>query len=182
MIPQTQRTNTDCLAACVATLLNYKIEQVPDFTQSGEVEGCPYPGFWIALQSWLSERGLFFLEINLPENFPWAPLPLPALCILMGETKNGTRHAIVGRAEGGEFIQLFNPSVNESELTGVAKVGFLIPRDPALPVNLGKTLEKVGQLAIGLPASPISDNIRHEIAAGLGLPGINGHKIIIPSR
>lgn len=179
MKPQTQlrkEPQGDCLRACIASLLEISIEKVPDFTTAPEIEGSPFPAFWIALQSWLGDKGLFFLEVQLPANFPWMPMVLPAFCIFFGETSKGVKHAIVGRVEEDQFIPVFNPWP-EAELTGgVAALGFIVPRDPHLVMLFGRALHKISRLACGL-TGPIGESIRTEAQTALGHQ-INGAGIV----
>lgn len=153
MKPQQQQRkepNGDCLRACIASLLEVKIERVPDFVLAPELPDKTYPAWWVALQSWLAEMGLWFLEVQLPPNMPWMPIPLPSLCILFGETTTGIKHAIVGRCDGADFFPIFNPWPEAEFAGGVAAVGFILSRDPAMPVRLGVSLEKVGKFAASI--------------------------------
>lgn len=159
MKPQEQtrkEKNGDCLRACVATLLEVSIDKVPDFALVQDLPGVDFPGFWIELQGWLKERGLWFLEMQLPPNMPWMPLPFEGLCIIFGETKNGIKHAVVGKVIGADFEPVFNPWP-EAELDGVGALGFIIPRDPAYYVRMGRALAKVERLSkewAGVTAGP----------------------------
>jgi hypothetical protein len=147
MKPQKQIHANGCIQACVASLIDYRIDKVPNFVEAPEVEGQDYPGWWLALQSWLNELGLFFLEVQLPENFPWQPLPLPALGIFFGTTANGTKHAVVGRMEDDKFVPIFNPHPTGAALTKVEGLGFILPRDPVSYVRMGHCLSKIHRLS-----------------------------------
>lgn len=146
MKPQKQLTENDCLRACVATLIDYNIAKVPNFVEAPEIEGQKYPGWWLGLQSWLNELGLYFLEIQMPENFPWHPLPLPALAIFFGETEKGIKHAIVGKVEDDKFIPVFNPHPDAGRLKSITGLGFILPRDPVSYVRMGHCLSKIERL------------------------------------
>jgi len=123
------------------------MDKVPDFALVKDVPDTEYPGFWISLQSWLQTKGLFFLEMQLPPNMPFMPLPYSPLCILFGETANGIKHAIVGKIEGSEFIAVFNPWPEAELASGVGAIGFIIPRDPAYYVRMGRALAKVERIS-----------------------------------
>lgn len=184
MKAQFQKTKeSGCVSACIATLLEMKIESVPDFSLAAEVEGVPYPAFWLALQSWLSERGLWMLEVKLPPNMPWQPIPFAALCIFFGETEKGVKHAIVGKVEGADFIPVFNPWP-EAEIQGISGLGFILPRDPHLPVRMGVALERIQKFADGMPGLRLAQEINNEASQALGFPisgvGMNGSRIIVP--
>lgn len=146
MKPQTQISPNGCLQACIATLINYDIHRVPNFVEAGEELIDGFPAWWQALQSWLNDRGLFFLEIKLVANFPWQPLPIPALAIFFGITAKGIKHAIVGRLSDDKFIPVFNPHPSGGGLTSIEGLGFLVPRDPVTPIRMGHALEKIKHL------------------------------------
>lgn len=180
MKPQQQlrkEPNGDCLRACIATLLEHHIASVPDFVLAEAHENDLHPAWWLSLQTWLAQRGMFFLEMVLTDKTPLMPLPLPAMCIAMGDTDKGVRHAVVARIEEAQIIQVYNPW-SGTTLTGIGSLGFLIPRDPVMPIKLGKTLERIGQIAVAMPATAHSDSIRHEVADALNLNVVNGAKII----
>lgn len=152
MTPQIQLrkgTNGSCLQACVAALLEVKQEKVPDFVMAPEYEDSDYPGWWNSLHGFLGAMGLTFLEIQLPPNMPFMPLPFPTLCIFFGETTNGIKHCVIGRIEGDQFIQVHNPWPEAEFANGVSALGFIVPRDPSMPVNMGRSLEKITKLSEG---------------------------------
>lgn len=146
MKPQQQKRkepNGDCLRACVASLLEVPIIKVPDFVTAVDDGDPDYPAWWKALQGWLADMGLWFLEVQLPPNMPWMPLPLPSLCILFGETAAGVKHAIVGRCEGADYFAVFNPWPEAEFANGVGALGFILPRDPSLTIKFGIALDKI---------------------------------------
>jgi hypothetical protein len=49
----------DCLRACVCSLLELRIEDVPNFAECGFFDG---------LDTWLDERGLRFIRFSIPES------------------------------------------------------------------------------------------------------------------
>lgn len=185
MTPQSQLTNTDCLRACVATLLDEPILSVPDFAgyeNAMEVdERTGYHTWWMALQLWLHERGLFFLEVRIGGSFfveqeimtnddglpsgekeqievqvqtPWNPLPYECYCILVGNTKGGVRHMCVGKALGGSFQRVFDPHPKQPGIAQLEGVCFLVPTDPGLIPKMGKSLEAIESLAM----APVINN------------------------
>jgi hypothetical protein len=172
MKPQEQtrkEKNGDCLRACIATLLEVNIEKVPDFALIEDDPALEFPGFWIALQGWLREKGLWFLEMQLPANVPWMPLPYDGLCILFGETKNKIKHAVVGKVIGAEFVLVFNPWP-EAEFEGIGALGFIIPRDPAYYVRMGRALTRTERLAKGI-FGPVAASIVTTAQEALGENG-----------
>lgn len=158
MTPQNQLRPTpdgDCLRACIASLLDEKIEDVPDFTGEG-TDGIDW---WIKLQTWLLDRGLFFLEVRIggtykdgEEDKPviavWNPLPFACLAMLVGPTESGLMHTIVGTCEGSQFLPQFNPLPGSKGITRVDAVAFLVQRDPAILPRMGKSLERIRATAL----------------------------------
>ncbi len=182
MMPQSQlrkEENGSCLQATIATLLDIKQEKVPDFAlMTGEKEG--YPAWWFNLQEFMHGLGYFFLELALPSNMPWQPLPFAALAILFGETKYGIKHAIVGRLEHGDFKQVFNPWPEAGFANGVGAIGLFVPYDPSIPIAMGRALSRIGKMANAV-SGETGEAIRAEVAKALQhenpLPGLNGvHK------
>jgi hypothetical protein len=136
MIPVQQlrrEENGDCLRSCLASLLELRADEVPDFSQFKDDPENPtsYPAFWLELQSFVKGYGYFFLEVQLTEKTPWMPLPFGALAIFMGYTKTNNRHAIVGLCEDGKFIPLHDPFHHSGGLTSIESVCFLVPLNPA---------------------------------------------------
>lgn len=108
------------MRACIASLLEIPIEGVLDF----------HEGSYLDIQEWLKVFGLFYLEIPLPPERFWYAIPGDAMCILLGDTKAGVKHAIVGICRDDQFIPIFNP-LPGADISGVSAVGFIIPSDPA---------------------------------------------------
>lgn len=162
--------NGDCVRACIATLLEVDISKVPDFVLAPEIEGSLYPAWWLALQSWLAEMGLWFLEMHLPPNMPFMPLPLAALCIFFGETSTGVKHAIIGRIEHDQLIPVFNPWPEAEFTNGVVALGFIIPRDPSLPVHFGRALDRIANQAKHI-YGPVAAAILEDANNALGRQG-----------
>lgn len=170
MKPQQQLRKTpsgDCLRACIATLLECNIEKVPDFTDTPETGDDEYPAWWYKLQFWLRGKGYWFLEMHLIEGTPWMPLPFPGLCILFGETKNGVKHAIVGRVDGKDFFPVFNPWPEAEFHGGVAGLGFLIPADPVTMINMGRALERIQKIASAISPAEVREAVLVEISTAL---------------
>lgn len=165
MKPQKQLLATDCLRACLASLLHYRIDSVPNFVDAPEIDGDSYPAWWLALQSWLNDLGLYYVEIALVENFPWQPLPIPAMCILLGTTAKGFKHAVVGKLEDDKFMPVFNPHPNpeSARLVSVDGIGLLVPRDPVTYVRMGHGLESIKKMSGAISLHPLLGEI-HSVA------------------
>ena len=154
MKPVKQIADNDCIRACVASLLEFPIEQVPDFMAEhpqnlpeGYENATTYPLWWISLQKFLKQLNLFYLEIELGENRGWNSLPFNAFCILLGTTDKGVKHSIIGQVVDDKFLPVFNPHPTLGRLTAVEGVAFLVPLDPVLNIRLGLALEKIEKLA-----------------------------------
>lgn len=177
MKPQKQlirAANGDCLRACIASILEININRVPNFVEAPPVpEECGFPAWWLALQSWLAEKGFFFLEMQLPPGMPFMSLPLPALCIFFGETTTGIKHAIVGRVEEDRMLPVFNPWPEAEFAGGIGAIGFLVPRDPHDVIRMGIALERIDKLA----NTPVSlekvSAIKDEVARALVRPDVS---------
>jgi hypothetical protein len=155
--------------------LEVQIDRVPNFVEAPPIPDCPFPAWWLALQSWLAEKGFFFLEMQLPPGMPWMPVPLPALCIFFGETTTGIKHAIVGRVEEDRMLPVWNPWPEAEFSGGVGALGFLIPRDPHDVIRMGIALERIRKLATaeGLVHHVAAKAIVDEINKGLATPDVS---------
>lgn len=166
-IPQTE--GTDCIQACLASLFELPIESVPAIHKAeGEIGG--HPAFWVALQDWLRTKGLYLLQIELPPNMPWHPLPFPALGIGMGPLAGHpeTSHAIVIRLEGDQFIPVWDPIRPAVGLQSIESIGLLVPRDPAGYARLINGHEEILRL-VDKTSNPVVKSIRSESRKALGM-------------
>lgn len=117
-----QRGN--CFAACIASLLEVPIAEVPNFVDSDE-----WP---FNFQKWLRERGFFYLltEVNAGDIEAW--VGLGGYHVINGQgPRENCRHSVVGLA--GEMV--FDPHPSRAGLLKVEEFGFLIPMDPAAMVR-----------------------------------------------
>lgn len=126
-----QNENGDCLRACLANLLEYPIARVPHFLGM-EGKAGEWDVWWLELQSWLKQRGYFFLVMALPENVPWYEIPYEAPCIFMGKTQKGVYHAVIGEVgkDGKSWKILHDPLVGSSGVAALESLGFLVPLEP----------------------------------------------------
>ncbi len=141
MIPISQSRRSpqgDCLRACIASLLEVGINDVPDFISARDNPGDDYPAWYIEIQSWLKERGYGLSEFQLDKDTQWrAIMPWPMWCIFLGPHPTGIRHAIVGQIEGKRFIPKWDPLDDLTDtdaaksLVGVDGVVLLVPLDPS---------------------------------------------------
>ncbi len=128
MIPVMQSTATNCFAACVATLLEIPIEQVPT-----ACDGMTWD--WEAFQQWLNRQyDAQCLEILLDyEQSRLYPVFAGIECILTGESPRDClsgQHAVVGRFVGLEgFEVLHDPHNSGAGIVGDPTFAtFFVPR------------------------------------------------------
>lgn len=122
----------NCLAACVASVLELPIEDVPNFRLAVNQ--------WVALQEWLAGRGLFAIRFRLgPDDDGFLPMPVPEVdCILVGDSpRNPVLHSVVGRASGYELAVAHDPHPDGTGLAGRPKwVTFFGKLNPATDVEI----------------------------------------------
>jgi hypothetical protein len=128
MIPvdQTRFGDPDgnCLAACLATLLELPLDEVPHF--AGE-------GWQYRLAHWLGAHGLWALRFappqpsSLDDAAAWLDETVPGWCIVSGQAPRGLLHATVW--QGGELVH--DPHPSRDGILDVEDVLVLVPLDPA---------------------------------------------------
>lgn len=83
----------NCLATCIANLLDLDINDVPNFLDAEE-------HWWKELVSWLADRGLSIIcigkDIYGRASAHWAT----CFCIACGRGPRGCRHAVVWKLDG----------------------------------------------------------------------------------
>lgn len=183
MKPQYQLTHNDCMRACIASLLDHRIERVPNFVEAGtDPAENGLPKWWMSMQSWLNDFGLAYIEVTLAANVPWHALPYPSLCLLLGTTEKGVRHAVIGRAEHDRFSMVFNPFPRGGGIASVEGLGFLVPRDPMSYIRMGAKLTSILRLSDNSGITPVS-NIRmteiHQLAKEALQQEIEGYNLPI---
>lgn len=100
----------DCFRACVASVLELSLEEVPHFaalprkqTPAGAID------WWEQFQEWLMERGLYAVEVHLGKHV-LSPLP-EVWCIVTGKSPRGDyAHCCVGRWNGPLCDLIHDPS------------------------------------------------------------------------
>ena len=110
-----QTTPTNCFRACVATLLQLDINEVPDACDGSTWD-------WDAFQRWLATRGMQAIEIGFGNGGTIYPVVVPVPCIVTGKSPRECatgRHAIVGELLGLEgFRLLHDPHPSERWIDG----------------------------------------------------------------
>jgi len=132
--------NGNCFAACIASLLDISLAEVPD---SG------HQGYEKPLADFLRPCGLAYCEVYvgnmtrlkaddppLPElHLGWQPLvysqPHP-MCVICGPSPNGPwSHACVGRANGWGYELLHDPNPSRKGILSLERIGYFVALDPA---------------------------------------------------
>lgn len=130
----------NCLAACIASLLEIPIERVPLIANKKH-------GDWNAtLQSILYGMGFYYMEIDLTKPVALCKIP-DAYCILTMRTECGSNHAVVAMTDFTNhtgFKLRHDPHREELKLIGPPiAVGFLVPLNPAASVEMRDILTKL---------------------------------------
>lgn len=134
MIPVKQEITTgdagDCLSACLATLLELEIGEVPKFRRDHGPEG-----MMPAARTWLAENyGFSLLRVCLKTTRSDRLESAPGqLCIAGGRSPvaGGLYHAVVGRIGDDGFELLHDPHPEGLGILGEPlALYFLVPVDP----------------------------------------------------
>lgn len=99
------------MEACVASLLDCNIEDVPNLCEAEKTER----GYWLALEDWCKSRGWMLFNMPINDGNAGAWWPKDALCIAGGQSPRGDfDHAIVWlcgrRVDKGRMIHDPHPS------------------------------------------------------------------------
>lgn len=113
----------NCMSACIASILELPIEEVPYF-MGNDIRG----GAWkLKLKVWLAERGLYPLFIT-----PVAEIYIPRYHIMQGKSPRGRgTHAVV--AKGDRVV--WDPHPSRAGIRDISERTIIIPEGP-LPTNL----------------------------------------------
>lgn len=112
----------NCFAACVASLLEMPIDDVPNF--------CNLPGDWEAeFNRWLRPFGLYALTVQMND---WRP---PGLHIMAGKSPRGASvkemHSVV--AQGDAIVH--DPHPSRAGLSTRTETTLLVPINPKAVSN-----------------------------------------------
>lgn len=111
----------NCLSACIASILELPIEEVPNFCEEDRED------WWRSCWTWLYSRGYVGIEVSIQ---PGVLSPVwHEYCILSGEGPRGCHHAVVGRAKGYQgFEYVHDPHPDGTFLKEVTEVMFITRR------------------------------------------------------
>lgn len=122
MIAHSEAEAGDCLSACIATVLDIPLDDVPVFVAS--------PHWFAELNEWMDNRGLALVFLQFDDGtWPWIPpdnLPL----IVGGPSPRGPwGHAVVGIWRGAAMEVLHDPHPSRAGLAGeINRVYVIVPR------------------------------------------------------
>lgn len=108
----------NCMAACVAAILDLDLPDVPNFVESSN--------HLSALTSWLAKRGMAFQQYQLDRRRPvlWRIIGGPEYHLLAGPSPRGPwGHCVVGRK--GEIV--FDPHPDRRGLLSVTSATLFGP-------------------------------------------------------
>lgn len=160
--------NGNCLQAVIASLLEMPLDAVPDFSliqdlpnsASESPASTNLPEWYKQLQDFLRQFGLTFIEIKLVDKMPWFPVVHETLAIFNGSLASGSKHSIVGKLTGMEFIPVFDPlGKDELGFEAIESVCLLVPVDPMIVIKMGRALEEIMGTTRGISNRIIADAI-----------------------
>lgn len=124
----------NCFAACLASLLEISIDEVPQPTISDRGVWSAPGGYWERIATFLHKRGLHMVEIDRDlskqnEYSSAAYLESPGLLwIATGFSPRGNfLHSVVCR----DLEIVHDPHPDRTGIEGVIKAAYLVPLDPA---------------------------------------------------
>lgn len=110
----------NCFSACVASLLEIPVEEVPYFM--GDAAPDEEVDWFTPFLAWLRPRGLWAIPVPLGNG--WKP---EGLCILSGKSPRGKfMHSVV--AHGLDVV--FDPHPSRAGVESKVDVVVLVPLDP----------------------------------------------------
>lgn len=113
-----QRTDSDCFRCSLANILGLAYEEVPDF-YGDEIRRNGSPNVaWHNLQTWLSQRGLAAIEIDIKCNIQ--PLHDGTRALLSGKSPRVPQwdHTVLGELKDGVWKISHDPHLSRAGLSG----------------------------------------------------------------
>ena len=123
--------NGNCYSACLASILEISIDEVPNFTEADD--------FWTAVRTWLRERG--WGVIGAAFNDIFTPDDLDGYQIVCGESPRGLKHATVWL--NGKMVH--DPHPDRNGIYEAESADILYPLD----ASVFKKVENELQLILG---------------------------------
>jgi hypothetical protein len=113
----------NCLAACIASLLDLSIDQVFDIPEGGKD-----PDYWGIVDRWLTERGLGLAYVTVRKEGDderlgaTVRIPPDAHYMAWGESPRNLSHSVIYRS--GELIH--DPHPSRDGILRVENIAFLV--------------------------------------------------------
>lgn len=175
----------NCLAACLATLIDMPISGIPDFILAEDPPNKKpedYPQWYLQMQTFLNHWGFQLIEFHLHDR-PWMPIPFETWGIFTGRMESGVAHSIVGKMIDGHFEPYFDPAGNETvPFKTIETVCILVPTDPGKYIRREMALRKIVPLTDSIENPFIRNAVMQCIAEGLDEdPGESRPRIIFPN-
>ena len=98
----------NCLAACVASILELPIEVVPNFAEHGFLDG---------VRAWLKQLGFELVRVY-PTGEASIFANAPAIVAGWSPRGGGKQHAVVGRSDSGGLEVLHDPHPSRAGIIG----------------------------------------------------------------
>ena len=110
----------NCMQACVASILELPLEEVPDFCNIASEDT-----WFTQMQAWFEGHGLWYVEVR----FTYEPKFPDGYYLVSGDGPRGLRHVCVARA--GEIVHdPHPPHPDGSGVTNVTEYGFVVALEP----------------------------------------------------
>lgn len=103
----------NCLAACVASILEIPVCDVPNFRLA--------ENSWLALQDWLFLRGLYAVRVFAKQE-RIASLPGSYCIVTGGSPRNPVLHAVVGMWTDSGVVIAHDPHPDKTGIVGEPEV------------------------------------------------------------
>lgn len=116
--------NGNCFATCVASLLDLPLEDVPNFCADENEDW--FDGF----QKWLTERGMYAIDLKVVDEPFLRPVPDGTLVILTGMGARGLLHCVIAsyRLKDGlhTWEHVHDPHPNNTFIEDVQDITFIV--------------------------------------------------------
>lgn len=129
--PANQSPPGNCFHACVASILECAIGDVPDEAahwRPGVVPRVSWRKFWCEFVPWLRGRGFGYLECTIGADADVWLDGVPVIASGPSPRDPDIQHAVVGTFAAGSFILLHDPHPSRDGLAGApTSFSFFIP-------------------------------------------------------
>lgn len=117
----------DCFAACVASLLEMPLSEIPNFNKPTE------DAWWFRFGEWMRVRG--WHPVMLDNGGAGPGIAGPCFSLVGGDSPRGVLHQTIWK--DGRMVH--DPHPSRDGLNNVSDVILLVPLDPAAFVYMGES-------------------------------------------